>query len=350
MAASSFIFSTLEKFSDTSKSSLSEWLNKFDRCCIVAKKADGEEGNVKGQLLLLYVEGRARAILEEYEEAQGGNPLTYAVLAAKLKEHFESASSREEAMKKFEMRMQNVNESEEEFMLGLLKLYSLANPNHAADIKLAAIKRKFINGISEELRRNIFIFCNNPYAAGVTRENLLSHCRDARMHLKSEPAADNPGTDGVMAAGGGGNEDVDDTTAAINNLSLQLQTHVENTGRRLDEFGQCISSMNNNRGGYRPNRGNNNNNRGGSRPNRGNNNNYNNRQGQQQQGGFRGGYQGQQQQQGGFRGGRGGRRGGFQPRNNGGNQNNGGQVRCFRCNGSNHYAWGCTAPRTDSEN
>ena len=73
MAASSYILSTSEKFSDGSTTDINLWLRKFDRCCVVAHKVDGENGNVKGQLLMLFVDGRARAVLEEYEEAQGGN-------------------------------------------------------------------------------------------------------------------------------------------------------------------------------------------------------------------------------------------------------------------------------------
>ena len=76
----------------------------------------------------------------------------------------------------FESRVKKVNESEEEFMLVLLKLYSAANPNHAANVKLMAIKRKFLQGISSELRKNIFVFCNDPYHNDVTREILLGHC------------------------------------------------------------------------------------------------------------------------------------------------------------------------------
>ena len=43
---------------------------------VVTQKADGENGNVKGQLLMLFADGQARAVLEEYEEAQGGNQQT----------------------------------------------------------------------------------------------------------------------------------------------------------------------------------------------------------------------------------------------------------------------------------
>ena len=312
----SYIFSTLEKFSDDSKVTLSQWLRKFDRCCIVAKKADGAEGNVKGQLLLLYVEGRARAILDDYEDSLGGVPQTYDALAEKLREHFESALTREQAMKSFEGRVQGLSESEEEFMLELAKLYSLANPTHAANIKLAAVKRKFMNGISAELRRNVFIFCNNPFAAGVTRENLLAHCRNARMHLSTASSSGNDCAAAVTAMDGANGGLI----AAVNELTLQVKSHVEATEKRFEEVGEAISVMSSSRGG----------NRSGFR------------------GAFRGGYRGSR----GFQ--RGGDSRGFQrSTNNRGNRVNNasdsnrdsnrgrGQIICHACHGPNHYARNC---------
>ena len=101
---------------------------------------------------MLFVEGRASAILEEYEQTQGGNQLTYAALAQKLRDHFDSAETRENSMSMFEGRIQKVNETEEEFMLDLLKLYQTANPDHAAAVTLLAVKRKFLAGIAPVLK------------------------------------------------------------------------------------------------------------------------------------------------------------------------------------------------------
>ena len=158
-------------------------------------------------------------------ESQGGASQTYATLSGKLKEHFENALTRENAMKTFERAEQKIDESEEEFMMTLLSLYKLANPNHTPEITLAAIKRKFMNGISDDLRRNIFVFCNDPYNANVTREQLLGFANNARMHMGNTTA-----TDWLTAAG------TNSLTDAINNLTLQLQIHVKNTERRLDGF------------------------------------------------------------------------------------------------------------------
>ena len=183
MASSAYIFTTLERFSDGSTTSLTTWLKKFERCCVVGNKTDTPACKIKGQLLLLFVEERAKAILEEFEETRGGIPLDFATLSAKLKEHFEDVSGRENGMMIFESRVKQLNESVEEFMQALVSLYSDANPTHAAEIKLEAVKRKFLQGISPELRKTISVFCNNPF---VTREQLLQHCRQAKTHLMEQ--------------------------------------------------------------------------------------------------------------------------------------------------------------------
>ena len=181
----SYIFSTLGKFSDGNGTELNTFLNKFDRCCAIANKTDGDTP-VKGELLMLFLEGRALAALEEYELTQDGVHQTYAVCIRKLKEYFDSTSARESSMILFENRTKQMNESEEEFMLQLLRLYTTANPDHVAAVTLIAIKRKFLAGISPVLRSKIFVFCSDPYAAEVTRENLLTHCRTARNLLSAE--------------------------------------------------------------------------------------------------------------------------------------------------------------------
>ena len=198
MAAGSnaYMFSTLEKFSDGNGAQLNSFLSKFDRCCVIGNKVDADANPVKGQLLMLFVEGRASAILEEYEQTQGGNQLTYAVLAQKLRDHFDSAETRENSMPIIEGRIQKVNETEEEFMLDLLKLYQTANPDHAAAVTLLAVKRKFLAGIAPMLKTNIYVFCSDPLGANVTREQLLTHCRKARNMMAAQ------GNDSTTAATG----------------------------------------------------------------------------------------------------------------------------------------------------
>ena len=360
-ASNAYIFSTLAKFSDGDGTDLNAFLARFDRCCVVANKVDADVP-VKGQLLMLFVEGRARAALEEFELTQGGQQQTYAALVAKLKEYFDSTAARETSNKLFESRTKKLNETEEEFMLQLLRLYKTANPDHAEAVTLLAIKRKFLAGISPTLRGKIFIFCEDPYAEAVTREGLLSHCRKAR-NLLSTPADDvnpppttDPPIDRVLATGsiegteggaeGGTAEGDEGLITAINNLSRQvqqIQTRVQNfeNGDAIATLGGGQRNNNNYRGRGRgnnhPQRGNfiNNRNRygnrGGSNGSGGNNRgNNSNRGGSGNRGGFRGGF-----------------RGGYN--NRGGNNNgNNDTRRCFNCTGIGHVARNC--PSYQAEN
>ena len=329
--SNAYIFSTLAKFSEGNGAELSSFLSKFERCCLIGNKVDVENNPVKGQLLMLFVEGRASAILEEYEQTQGGNQLPYAQLAQKLRDHFDSADTREKSMAMFESRIQKVNESEEEYMLELLKLYKTANPNHADAVLLLAVKRKFLSGISPILKKNIFVFCNDPLDANVTREHLLSHCRKARnMLLVQNADKDEYTVDRVLMHSnnnGGQNPDESALAAAINNLVVQVKDHVVNTEKKFEDVGYALAAIGGQHqrsnfrfrggrgGGYHSRRGN----RGGRYNNnsrRGNFNQYNGR-------------------------GRG--------RGSGSSNSGSSAITCFNCGLANHYAWGCTLP-PNSEN
>ena len=138
---------------------------------------------------MLCVEGRAKAVLENYEAEQNGT-LGFNELVAKLHETFDNTSSREAKMTIFESRIQQVGESEEEYMTELTKLYRNANPGIDVNVLDTAVKRKFLQGISPGLRRNVFIFCNNPYDMLITRETLLSAARKAKDLLQTEKCSD----------------------------------------------------------------------------------------------------------------------------------------------------------------
>ena len=221
-------------------------------------------------------------------------------------------------------------------MLDLVKLYSLANPNHAADIKLAAIKRKFLNGISPDLRRNIFVFCNNPFEGTVTRENLLSYCNNARMHLTVKTEGDSVSANAsetvMLANCSAGNVNEEGVIAAINNLTLQVKNHVESTERRFDEVGEVISVLNSN---YRGNTRYNGSYRGGKS--------------------FRGSYRGGSSSYRGAnysnRGGSQGQFGRFNSNRNRGSRgaSNRGQFICFKCGKPNHRAVDCLSPFSESD-
>ena len=220
-------------------------------------------------------------------------------------------------------------------MLTLARVYESANPDHDATVSLLAIKRKFMAGISPSLREKVFIFCPDPYAAGVSRETLLGYCRSARSLLQmNAESTTSSTTDRVLSANNNGNIEVgtgaggdSSLLAAFNNFTLRMDDHMRSTDSRLDEIENTISSMyspqNNYRGrGNFQNRGGN---RGGYR------------------GGNRGGYRGGNNNQNGSGAGRGARgRGGFNNNSNRGNFNNS-PIRCFNCNGFNHRARDCTA-------
>ena len=65
-----YIFLSLEKFANGNGAELNSFLAKFDRCCLVGNKADADGQPIKGQLLMLFVEGPARATLEEFEQTR----------------------------------------------------------------------------------------------------------------------------------------------------------------------------------------------------------------------------------------------------------------------------------------
>ena len=96
---------------------LTGWLQQFDRCCIVANKT-----------------GQGKAILEELEENNDGAPQNYTNCADTLKSCFYTPANHESKMVEFETRTQQIHETEDEFMLSLLKLYRAANPEHGDNI------------------------------------------------------------------------------------------------------------------------------------------------------------------------------------------------------------------------
>ena len=339
MANNANFFSSMGKFADGNANDLNIFLNKFDRCCAIANKVDGDTP-VKGELLMLFLEGRALAALEEYELSQAGAHQTYDTCVRKLKEYFDSTSARETSMILFEKRKQKINESEEGFILELLRLYSTANPGHDAAVTLLAVKRKFLAGISPTLRAKIFVFCSDPYANNVTREILLTHCRAARNLLSVEQpnpeASNSSSTDRVLVTSEENqlSNEGNQLLTAFNNLATDIHEHQTNTNDRLQYLEETIASMSGGQSNYYRGRG--------GRGFRGNfqSNSSNNRGGFQNGGGNRGSFRGGNR--GGNRGFRGGYRGGYQGGSRGGRGR--GPVRCYNCNGDNHVARDCRAP------
>ena len=116
MSALNIVFSKLEKFTGNANVNLNEWLKSFERCCVIADK---EDDLVRGQILLLCVSGRAKACLDQFEDSKQ-EPQKFSALKEQLKAIFDSPSDREAKMADFEQRIQNIDESEEEFMTSLI--------------------------------------------------------------------------------------------------------------------------------------------------------------------------------------------------------------------------------------
>lgn len=249
MASSSFsvLFTRLERFTDSSSTDLQTWLKNFDRCCVIANKTDDL---VKGQLLMMFVEGQAKAILEEFEEEKG-TPQNYTALVQKLKSYFDTVASRETKMAAFESRTQNLDESEEEFMFALVKLFRTANPGVTGVHFENALKRKFLQGISPELKKNLFVFCNNPYDETITRTALLEFTRNAKVHLSTTESFPNATTTTtkVLTASEQTDTKKSEIMSAIHNLSLQFDQHIAKTETKFQEQDETLAAVFNHRGG-----------------------------------------------------------------------------------------------------
>ena len=232
-SAMSIIFTKLEKFNG--EADLESWLRGFDRCCLVANKTDDL---VKGQLLLLFVEKRARAVLEELEEEKGA-PQKFTECRDRLKTVFDTAASRESKMADFETRIQGIEESEDEFMLILLRLYRAANPGASPDDTNTAIKRKFLQGISPELKRGIFVFCTDPYASTVSREQLLQACRHAVVHLTTDEKPKRSEVNAIQAEAN--QESI--LAKALTELTTTLKNHMDVTNNKLEEHNEQLTAI-----------------------------------------------------------------------------------------------------------
>ena len=235
MSSFNIIFSKLEKFTGDGNVDLRQWLRNFDRCCVIAEKSDDL---VVGQILMLCVEGRAKAVLDQFEEEKG-DPQKYSELRQQLNAVFDSASDREAHMTAFERCVQRIGESEEEFMTHLLQLYKAADPQAKTNIINHAVKRKFLQGISDALRRNIFIFCSNPYDEKVSPQDLLKASRDASVHL-SLPSTTTPVVpDTVLTAA----NPSDKTLEAILSLSSKFEQQNQLAMRKFDAQQEQINAI-----------------------------------------------------------------------------------------------------------
>ena len=247
------IFSKLEKFDGRSDVDLSSWLRAFDRCCTIAQKDDDL---VQGQLLMVCLDGQALAVAEQLEEEKKAQQ-KYSEIKVRLEAVFKTTATKEAKMVAFENRIQRLEESEDEFMLSLVKLYRAADPDATDANATKAIKRRFMGGIANEVRQSIYIFCNDPYAATVSYQKLLEHARNAKIHaLDKKP--DKHFVNVLNTSNVTDSNTNDYLLKAISDLS-------DNMNRRIDDLETNYNSLqginaisrgrgNNHRGNYRGNR------------------------------------------------------------------------------------------------
>ena len=187
---------------------------------------------------MLCVDGRAKAILDQFEEEKD-SPQKYSELKQQLTAVFDSEADREARMTAFERCVQKIDESEEEFMTHLLQLFRAANPKAKAEVVNHAVKRKFLQGISEALRRNIFIFCKNPYDDKVSHQDLLKASRDASVHLSLPSTAETVVPDAVLTAASSSDKTLD----AILALSTKFEQQSQLTMRKIDDQQDQINAI-----------------------------------------------------------------------------------------------------------
>ena len=215
-SSSNLFFTKLKKFSGEITDDLNTWVREFERCCVIANKTDDL---VKGQFLMFCIGGRAKAVLDDFE-AERGESQTFTALMTKLRTIFDDTTSRESKMAMFEERRQKIGETEEEFMLSLLRLHKNANPDATPLILNAALKRKFLQGITPSLKRNLFIFCTNPYSETVSREELLAAARQARNLVGVHPEASSSLCPVAVST-----DKTEEVLDSIKKLSLQIGSH-----------------------------------------------------------------------------------------------------------------------------
>ena len=154
MAGQSYdsVVSKVEKFNGKSDLDFRSWLRTFERGCTIAKKDDDL---IKGQVLMMCLSGQTLAVAEQLEEEKKTQQ-KFSELKGRLESVFTTVARQEAKMVKFENRIQRILESEDGFMLSLVKLYSAANPDAGEAVSTKAITRRFMNGIMKEDNLHIF--------------------------------------------------------------------------------------------------------------------------------------------------------------------------------------------------
>ena len=131
-------------------------------------------------------------------------------------------------------------------MLTLIKLHRSANPDASTDDMTQNVKRKFLKGISPQLRRNLFIFCQDPHSDTITTEKLLEAVRKTKLHLMEQTdtvsfTLGNPTVNTVHPASTP--VAVDATLSAINHLTTMFTEHIQTTEAKSKEQEAQINAI-----------------------------------------------------------------------------------------------------------
>ena len=261
------IFSRLEKFhGNDGGPDLCSWLKTFERCRTIAEKKQPGTGPTT------LMGGSALAILEQLEEEKGSQ-LKYTDLKKALTTVFDSDPDREAHMTGFETTVQGLGKTKDEYMLALIKLFKAVNPDANIEDINRAVKRKFLNGISNDLHRNLSIFLNNPLEEKVSHSDLLQVSHKAHVHFISSgttrdglyagstPSPDDPifvngpssksasrptppkTSEATVAAITPASTADENTLAAVLSLTKKLEEQVQLTEQQFKEYDDKINCM-----------------------------------------------------------------------------------------------------------
>ena len=181
--------------------------------------------------------GQALTVAERLEEEKQ-TPQKFTDLKTKLEAVFNSDADREHKQDEFEKRHININETEDEFMLSLTKLYRSANPKSSEPERCRNVKRKFLSGIPTVLKRNVFVFCNDPHAETVAVENLLEAVRKAKLYISEQEES----VESVNVIGSNV-EEGDPILKAIEGIKQSLDTHIRSTSEQFNEQSMMINAI-----------------------------------------------------------------------------------------------------------
>ena len=112
-----------------------------------------------------------------------------------------------------------------------MQLYKAADPQAKTNVINYAVNSTFFQGISDTLRRYIFVFCSNPYDEKVSHQDFLKASRDASVHLSLPSTVATVVPDAVLTAANLS----DKTLEAVLSLSSKFEQQTQPAMRKFNE-------------------------------------------------------------------------------------------------------------------